>query len=294
MESDSEDPRQSFVNEDQDPYELQTDLGAVILSRSFNHSSTWSMGENVIILALYLILEAAHKRWKFADKFQGKEIWVERGEVLKSQSRMIAEIKHLTPKQFRIAFAKLEKFRFFFNITPDAAKRANGYTHLRLCKYEGYQNLNNYKGQTNGKRTANERQRSKNERMKEESSELFPTSSTNNKERASLIPIASARKKRASRIPFESFTEELRVIAEKYGLNGKTEIVFEKFRNYWLAQPGQKGTKLDWVATWRNWCINEKERSYSGGYQKPSAGRIMAEQTEERVAMLRRIFDDDK
>lgn len=27
----------------------------------------------------------------------------------------------------------------------------------------------------------------------------------------------------------------------------------QKFRDYWLAQPGQKGVKADWLATWRNW-----------------------------------------
>ncbi len=28
----------------------------------------------------------------------------------------------------------------------------------------------------------------------------------------------------------------------------------ERFRDHWLAQPGQRGTKVDWFATWRNWC----------------------------------------
>lgn len=27
----------------------------------------------------------------------------------------------------------------------------------------------------------------------------------------------------------------------------------ERFKNYWLGVPGQKGIKLDWQATWRNW-----------------------------------------
>lgn len=27
-----------------------------------------------------------------------------------------------------------------------------------------------------------------------------------------------------------------------------------KFRDYWLAKAGQGGVKLDWPATWRNWC----------------------------------------
>lgn len=27
----------------------------------------------------------------------------------------------------------------------------------------------------------------------------------------------------------------------------------QRFKNYWLGVPGQKGVKLDWRATWRNW-----------------------------------------
>ena len=29
--------------------------------------------------------------------------------------------------------------------------------------------------------------------------------------------------------------------------------VAEQFKDHWIAQPGQKGVKLDWYATWRNW-----------------------------------------
>jgi uncharacterized protein YdaU (DUF1376 family) len=31
---------------------------------------------------------------------------------------------------------------------------------------------------------------------------------------------------------------------------------FEQFKDYWIAQAGQKGVKLDWFATWRNWVRN--------------------------------------
>lgn len=31
-----------------------------------------------------------------------------------------------------------------------------------------------------------------------------------------------------------------------------------RFKDYWAAQPGQKGRKLDWSATWRNWVRNER------------------------------------
>ncbi len=33
---------------------------------------------------------------------------------------------------------------------------------------------------------------------------------------------------------------------------------FNSFRDYWIALPGQKGVKLDWMATWRNWVRKEK------------------------------------
>lgn len=32
----------------------------------------------------------------------------------------------------------------------------------------------------------------------------------------------------------------------------------EKFADHWHSAPGQKGVKLDWLATWRNWCRNSK------------------------------------
>ncbi len=32
----------------------------------------------------------------------------------------------------------------------------------------------------------------------------------------------------------------------------------DRFKDYWIAQPGAKGRKRDWAATWRNWCRNAK------------------------------------
>lgn len=33
---------------------------------------------------------------------------------------------------------------------------------------------------------------------------------------------------------------------------------WDRFRDYWIAQPGQRGVKTNWFATWRNWVRNEK------------------------------------
>lgn len=38
---------------------------------------------------------------------------------------------------------------------------------------------------------------------------------------------------------------------ERPEIDGARE--FATFRDYWIAQPGQKGVKVDWFATWRNW-----------------------------------------
>jgi hypothetical protein len=44
------------------------------------------------------------------------------------------------------------------------------------------------------------------------------------------------------------------------------DAVIENFRDFWVAQPGQKGVKTDWPATWKRWVRGEREpRQSSGG-----------------------------
>lgn len=33
---------------------------------------------------------------------------------------------------------------------------------------------------------------------------------------------------------------------------------FESFKDWWVAQPGQKGAKTEWFATWRTWVRNQR------------------------------------
>jgi len=44
----------------------------------------------------------------------------------------------------------------------------------------------------------------------------------------------------------------------------------DKFVDHWRAQPGAKGRKLDWPATWRNWMRRAQEDIRSG--RRPAAG----------------------
>lgn len=69
-------------------------------------------------------------------------------------------------------------------------------------------------------------------------------------------------KKKGSRLPADWVPDE--VFARSQGLSAwETETEAEKFRDYWAAQPGQRGVKLDWDATWRNWV-----RKVAGGRKR--------------------------
>jgi hypothetical protein len=37
----------------------------------------------------------------------------------------------------------------------------------------------------------------------------------------------------------------------------RIRAIADEFRDYWVAVPGSKGCKLDWLATWRNWVRKE-------------------------------------
>ena len=52
-----------------------------------------------------------------------------------------------------------------------------------------------------------------------------------------------------------------RRFAEQLGLD--PDHTAERFRDYWVAQPGQRGVKANWLATWRNWCRTEADRRAS-------------------------------
>lgn len=66
-------------------------------------------------------------------------------------------------------------------------------------------------------------------------------------------------KKRGERLPAD-FDPDIG-IAVAIGLTevqARNEAV--KFREWWPAQPGQRGVKLDWNLTWRTWCRKALER----------------------------------
>lgn len=58
----------------------------------------------------------------------------------------------------------------------------------------------------------------------------------------------------------------------------------ELFRNYWMAAPGERGVKLDWSATWRNWVINAVERKPEATAKAKTTGWSLPAQSPGRRA----------
>lgn len=65
-----------------------------------------------------------------------------------------------------------------------------------------------------------------------------------------LAPLG--KKKTGCRLP-EDFRPDLDWAVEAGLPPERAKLEAAKFHDYWIAAPGQKGTKLDWDATWRNW-----------------------------------------
>lgn len=72
-------------------------------------------------------------------------------------------------------------------------------------------------------------------------------------------PNSKNAKPRARRIP-DDFDPNPTVARELGLTEAQASAELAKFRDYWRAKAGQDAAKLDWLATWRNWCRTAKER----------------------------------
>jgi len=89
------------------------------------------------------------------------------------------------------------------------------------------------------------------------------------------LSLIKEKKERGNRLPCDWKPSEADW-ALVLSLLGKksSEQELAKFRDHWKAQPGSKGIKLDWDATWRNW--GRREASIRTRYQPKQQHNIMA------------------
>lgn len=61
-------------------------------------------------------------------------------------------------------------------------------------------------------------------------------------------------RKKGTRLPSDfPLSDSDRAFALDWGLGGEIDRRLAEFRDYWTGVPGQRGVKLDWSGTWRNW-----------------------------------------
>lgn len=97
-------------------------------------------------------------------------------------------------------------------------------------------------------------------------------------------------KKRASRLtddwcPTRDFTDW--PIQNLHWTLNRAQGQLSQFKDYWVAKSGKDAAKLDWLATWRNWCRNDERRNPTRPQEKTlaemAAERWSTPQTDERT-----------
>lgn len=88
------------------------------------------------------------------------------------------------------------------------------------------------------------------------------------------VPPTENAKARGSRLEkgWEPDVEAI-AFAEQSGLSPAQAVIeADRFRDYWHAKPGAAGRKVDWAATWRNWCRKAAEPRGRGQFQSNAGG----------------------
>lgn len=98
--------------------------------------------------------------------------------------------------------------------------------------------------------------------------------------------VVAARKARGSRFALEAIPETWKAFCRKERTELDPQAVFDQFRDFWIAKPGQGGVKLDWDATWRNWVRNQAR---ARGKQATQAGQVL-----QAWAKKRETIDEEK
>ena len=91
--------------------------------------------------------------------------------------------------------------------------------------------------------------------------EVHTSTSQSTSKSTSLRDSEPASQQRATRLdPSARLDDKYREAALAIKAIDEDELqrVFDDFRDYWIAAPGAKGVKLDWLATWRMWVRRQK------------------------------------
>ena len=86
-------------------------------------------------------------------------------------------------------------------------------------------------------------------------------------------------KARGTRLPDGWVPDDALIAWTKVNAPAAANVLeLDRFRDYWTAQPGAKGRKTDWAATWRNWARRCQEQAH-----QPTRGPAPRATTDDRV-----------
>ncbi len=184
-----------------------------------------------------------HKaRWR-SSKYNlgGKIITLERGQLVVSLAQL-ERAWGMSKKQIRLVLARLE-----IDTMIVTAKGTAG-TVITICNYEEYQ------GETESEGTL--------EGTVEDTRRAHEGHTTERREEGKKKKEKKDSPKKGSRLS-EDWT-----LPRPWGEWAVQQQLSEKevrdqaarFHDYWIGVPGQKGVKLDWQATWRNWIRSAAAR----------------------------------
>ena len=69
--------------------------------------------------------------------------------------------------------------------------------------------------------------------------------------------------------------EKAQAFATECGLDWRE--TWEDFSDYWTSKPGANASKINWFATWRNWCRRNKQsraRGISSRFEARNSDRL--------------------
>ena len=190
---------------------------------------------------------------------------------------------------------------WFINSWPSGQKRAANLVQSGLWieadsgfRFHQWEERNPSKEQVESERAAaRERQRKHRESKRDAGVSHGVTNGVTNRTPSrpdpTVVPggtTSEGARKRATRLPGDwAISQDLCDWAVDQGYSPPFVMTENaKFIDYWNGIPGQKGTKLDWPGTWRNWIRRaaENHRPKTGRSTPDPVGRL--ERTLQRVA----------
>lgn len=88
-------------------------------------------------------------------------------------------------------------------------------------------------------------------------------------------PKPAKKEPQGSRFTLEELPDEWFSECRRIQPKADPHKVFEEFRDHWISQPGAKGRKSDWTATWRNWCRRINARDLERVGYEPGRAQFM-------------------